>query len=118
MTPDPGGSLSRMTTDVRTSTVGDGDDQITYDVRGDLSTGTPLLMFGSPMEAAAFATLASYCTDRPVVTYDPRGAGRNPVGTEPITVDQHAEDLHRVIGALDAGPVDCFGTSGGGVNLL
>jgi len=107
-----------MTTDVRTCTVGDGDDQITYDVRGDLSTRTPLFMFGSPMEAAAFATLASYFTDRPVVTYDPRGAGRNPVGTEPITVEEHAEDLHRVIGALDAGPVDCFGTSGGGVNLL
>lgn len=107
-----------MTTDVRTFTVGYGDEQITYDVRGDLSTGTPLFMFGSPMDAAAFATLASYFADRPVVTYDPRGAGRNPVGTEPITVEQHAEDLHRVIGALEAGPVDCFGTSGGAVNLL
>jgi len=103
---------------ITTATVGDGDDLITYDVRGDLSSGTPLFLFGSPMEASYFAALAAFFTDRPVVTYDPRGAARNPVGTAPITVEQHADDLHRVISALAVGPVDCFGTSGGGVNLL
>ena len=41
-----------MTTDVQTFTVGEGDDLITYDVRGDLSSGRPLFMFGSPMEAS------------------------------------------------------------------
>ena len=46
-----------MTTDVRTSTVGEGDDLITYDVRGDLTAGRPLFVFGSPMEASWFATL-------------------------------------------------------------
>ena len=107
-----------MTTDVQTHTVGAGDDLITYDVRGDLAAGTPLFMFGSPMAADGFATLSTYFADRPVVTYDPRGTGRNPRGTSDLTPEQHAEDLHRVIGALGVGPVDCFGTSGGGVNLL
>ena len=38
-------------------------------------------MFASPMDAGGFGTLAGYFTDRPVVTYDPRGTGRNPTGT-------------------------------------
>ncbi len=46
-----------MTTDVQTFTVGEGDDLITYDVRGDLSSGRPLFVFGSPMEASYFGTL-------------------------------------------------------------
>ena len=47
-----------MTTDVQTLTVGEGDDLITYDVRGDLASGRPLFLFGSPMEASCFGTLA------------------------------------------------------------
>ena len=35
-----------------------------------------------------------------------------------MTPEQHGEDLHRVIEALGVGPVDAFGSSGGGVNLL
>jgi pimeloyl-ACP methyl ester carboxylesterase len=107
-----------MTTDVQTFTVGEGDDLITYDVRGDLSSGIPLFLFASPMEASYFGTLADLIPDRPVVTYDPRGTARNPTGTEDIPPQQHAEDLHRVIEALGVGPVDCMGTSGGAVNLL
>jgi len=106
-----------MTT-VQTFTVGEGDDLITYDVRGELSSGQPLFLFGSPMEASYFATLAELVPDRPVVTYDPRGAARNPAGTDEIPPPQHAEDLHRVIEALGVGAVDCMGTSGGAVNLL
>ncbi|HEU4542632.1 MAG TPA: alpha/beta hydrolase [Jiangellaceae bacterium] len=34
------------------------------------------------------------------------------------TPDQHADDLHRLISALDAGPVDIFASSGGAVNAL
>jgi pimeloyl-ACP methyl ester carboxylesterase len=120
MSPAGGASLTGMT-ETRTATtytVGAGDDLITYDVRGDRSTGTPLFMFASPMDASGFGSLASHFTDRPVVTYDPRGAGRNPTGTAPITPEQHADDLHRVIAALGVGPVDAFGSSGGGVNLL
>jgi pimeloyl-ACP methyl ester carboxylesterase len=32
--------------------------------------------------------------------------------------DEHADDLHRLIAALDAGPVDIFASSGGAVNAL
>ncbi|SEQ83625.1 alpha/beta fold hydrolase [Microlunatus flavus] len=105
-----------------TRTVGEGEDLITYDVRGDLADATParpvLVMFGSPMDAGGFGPLAARFTDRPVVTYDPRGTGRNPKGTTPVTPEQHAEDLHRVITALEAGPVDLMGSSGGAVNAL
>jgi len=107
-----------MTTDVQTATVGDGADLITYDVRGELSSGTPVFLFGSPMDASGFGSLAAHFTDRAVVTYDPRGTGRNPKGTDDLTPEQHAGDLHRVIEALGVGPVDAFGTSGGAVNLL
>jgi pimeloyl-ACP methyl ester carboxylesterase len=90
---------------------------IYYDVRG---SGPVLLMIASPMDATGFGTLAGYFPDRTVVTYDPRGAGRsalaNPTGTS--TPDDHADDLHRVITALDAGPVDVFASSGGAVNSL
>jgi pimeloyl-ACP methyl ester carboxylesterase len=102
--------------------VGEGDDAITYDVHGDLTDATPdrpvLFMFASPMDAAAFGPMASFFTDRPVVTYDPRGTGRNPTGTSDVTPEQHAEDLHRVITVLGVGPVDMFGSSGGAVNAL
>jgi pimeloyl-ACP methyl ester carboxylesterase len=107
---------------VQTHVVGAGDEAITYDVHGDLAGATPdrpvLLMFGSPMDAMGFGTLASHFTDRPVVTYDPRGTGRNPTGTSDVPPEQHADDLHRVIEALGAGPVDAFGSSGGAVNVL
>jgi pimeloyl-ACP methyl ester carboxylesterase len=101
-----------------TGTVGDDDDLITYDVRGDLSSGRPLFMFASPMGAAGFVSLAGHFEDRPVVTYDPRGAERNPRGTSDVTPEQHAGDLHRVIEALGVGPVDVFASSGGAVNVL
>ncbi|MGO4680349.1 alpha/beta fold hydrolase [Microbacterium sp. 2MCAF23] len=107
---------------VVTRTVGEGDDAITYDIHGDLATATverpALFLFGAPMDATGFQILASHFGDRPVITYDPRGAGRNPVGTADIAVQRHADDLHRVIAALSVGPVDAFGSSGGGVNLL
>src|SRR5918993_2485175 len=87
-----------------TRTVGEGNDTITYDIHGDLADATPdrpvLLMFATPMDAAAFGPMAALFTDRPVVTYDPRGAGRNPTGTSAITPERHADDLHRVISAL------------------
>jgi len=107
---------------VVTRTVGEGDDAITYDIHGDLATASverpALFLFGAPMDATGFQILASHFGDRPVITYDPRGAGRNPVGFADITVQRHADDLHRVIAALGVGPVDAFGSSGGGVNLL
>ena len=94
---------------------------LTYDVRrNDASTEPALLMIGSPMAAAGFGTLSQHFTDRTVVTYDPRGSERSERtdGAAQNTVDEHADDLHRLISALDAGPVDIFASSGGAVNAL
>jgi pimeloyl-ACP methyl ester carboxylesterase len=92
-----------------------------YDVRrNDASTQPVLLLIGSPMGAEGFGTLAGHFTDRTVVTYDPRGAGRSKRtdGAAETRVEEHADDLHRLIGALGAGPVDIFASSGGAVNAL
>jgi pimeloyl-ACP methyl ester carboxylesterase len=92
-----------------------------YDVRRNDSSGVPvLLLIGSPMGATGFGTLAGHFADRTVVTYDPRGAGRS-LRTDAAaesTPDEHADDLHRLISAVDAGPVDIFASSGGAVNAL
>lgn len=117
MSPIARASLSDMS-EMQTLTVGEGEDLITYDIHGDLNSGTPLFVFGSPMEATGFGTLVGLVDDRPLVTYDPRGTGRNPEGTTSVSPELHAEDLHRVIDAVGVGAVDCMGTSGGGVNLL
>jgi pimeloyl-ACP methyl ester carboxylesterase len=92
-----------------------------YDVRSsDSSTEPVLLLIGSPMGATGFGTLAGHFADRTVVTYDPRGAERSKRtdGACESTPDEHADDLHRLISALDAGPVDIFASSGGAVNAL
>jgi pimeloyl-ACP methyl ester carboxylesterase len=92
-----------------------------YDVRGnDASTQPVLLLIGSPMDATGFGTLAGHFTDRSVVTYDPRGAGRSKRtdGAFRSTTEEHADDLYRLILALGAGPVDIFASSGGAVNAL
>jgi pimeloyl-ACP methyl ester carboxylesterase len=94
---------------------------LSYDVRADdASTEPVLLIIGSPMGADGFTTLAGHFTDRAVVTYDPRGAGRSPRtdGALETTPDEHADDLHRLISALGTGPVDIFASSGGAVNAL
>src|SRR5256885_16871771 len=93
-----------------------------YDVRSPsgASTEPVLLIVGSPMGADGFTTLAGHFADRTVVTYDPRSAGRSKRtdGASQTTPDEHAHDLHRLISALDAGPVDIFASSGGAVNAL
>ena len=95
-----------------------------YDVRrgdaGDGGAEPPLLLVGSPMEAAAFGALAGQFTDRTVVTYDPRGAGRSKRtdGALETTTEEQADDLRRLVAAVGGGPVDIFGSSGGAVNAL
>jgi pimeloyl-ACP methyl ester carboxylesterase len=92
-----------------------------YDVRANADSTQPvLLIIGSPMGASGFRALAERFADRTVVTYDPRGAERSKRtdGALETTVDEHADDLHRLISALDAGPVDIFASSGGAVNAL
>jgi pimeloyl-ACP methyl ester carboxylesterase len=94
---------------------------LNYDVRANGSSTEPvLLLIGSPMGASGFVTLAGHFADRTVVTYDPRGAERSQRtgGVSQTTPDEHADDLHRLISALDAGPVDIFASSGGAVNAL
>lgn len=94
---------------------------LTYDVRRNESSTLPvLLLIGSPMGAGGFVTLAGHFTDRTVVTYDPRGVERSKKAdpTTESTPDEHADDLHRLISALDAGPVEILASSGAAVNTL
>ena len=96
---------------------------VVYDVDGPLPTGDgrpPLFMIGQPMTADGFRALASFLPDRTVITYDPRGLGRSTrsdgrVDNVPAV---QAEDVHAVIGALGAGPVEMFASSGGAVTAL
>lgn len=96
---------------------------IVYDVHGPLPTAggrPPLFMIGQPMEATGFRALATHFPDRTVVTYDPRGIGRSirkdgSVDHEP---EVQAEDVHVVVEALGAGPVEMFASSGGAVTAL
>lgn len=105
----------------RTLDVGDAD--IVYDVEGSLPASDgqrPLLMIGQPMDASGFRALASYFPDRTVITYDPRGLGRSVRRDDRTdsTPAVQAEDLHALLGALGAGPVDLFASSGGAVTAL
>ncbi|MEV8515788.1 alpha/beta hydrolase [Dactylosporangium sp. NPDC051484] len=96
---------------------------LVYDVRGPLPPAgdrPALFMIGQPMTAEGFGTLATHFTDRTVVTYDPRGLGRSvrTDGRSDHTPQQQAADLHLLIEALGAGPVDVFASSGGAVTAL
>src|SRR6266513_1333008 len=96
---------------------------IVYDVHGPLPAADgrpPLFMIAQPMDASGFSTLASYFSDRTVITYDPRGLGRSTrkdgrVDNAPTV---QADDVHAVIEALGAGPVEMFASSGGAVTAL
>jgi pimeloyl-ACP methyl ester carboxylesterase len=94
---------------------------LTYDVRpGGAPSEPPLFLIGFPMAAAGFGSLASHFADRTVVTYDPRGSERSTKAdpASPSSPEQHADDLHRIIAELGAGPIDLFASSGGAVNAL
>ncbi len=108
-------------TEPRTHTLGVPGAVLAYDVRSNVSSTAPvLLMIGSPMGAAGFGTLAGHFTDRTVITYDPRGVerSRRTDDAAECTPEEHGDDLHRLITALGAGPVDIFASSGGAVNAL
>jgi pimeloyl-ACP methyl ester carboxylesterase len=100
-----------------------GEADIAYDVHGPLPTADgrpPLFMIGQPMTAGGFSTLASHFPDRTVVTYDPRGLGRSTRrdGRDDHSPTVQATDVHAVIEALGAGPVEMFASSGGAVTAL
>src|SRR5437868_14048573 len=77
-------------------------------------------MIGQHMDASGFSTLASHFPDRTVVTSDPRGLGRSirKDGRVDHSPTVQANDVHAVIEALGAGPVEMFGSSGGAVTAL
>jgi pimeloyl-ACP methyl ester carboxylesterase len=113
--------MTTATTEPTTQTLEAPGATLTYDIRRNgTSTEPALMLIGSPMGAAGFATLAGLFSDRTVITYDPRGSERsikaNP--DSPTTPDEHGDDVHRIIQALGAGPVDLFASSGGAVNAL
>jgi len=91
---------------------------VTYDVWTPQAPSDlpPLVAMGSPMAASGFEQLVGLLDDRVVVTYDPRGTERSTLAPDgEVSVDLHADDLHRVVAELGIGPVDVFGSSGGGV---
>jgi pimeloyl-ACP methyl ester carboxylesterase len=77
-------------------------------------------MIGQPMTASGFGTLASHFRDRTVITYDPRGLGRSTRrdGRVDHVPTVQANDVHSLIQALGAGPVEMFASSGGAVTAL
>jgi len=108
---------------MNTQTLNTAGAEITYDVDGPLPTTDgrpPLFMIGQPMDASGFRTLASFFSDRTVVTYDPRGLGRSTRTDGRVDHDPtvQAGDVHAVIEALGAGPVEMFASSGGAVTAL
>ncbi|MBN9099195.1 MULTISPECIES: alpha/beta hydrolase [unclassified Pseudonocardia] len=96
---------------------------LAYDVHGPLPTADgrpPLFMIGQPMDASGFTALTSQLPDRTVITYDPRGIGRSTRkdGRVDAVPEVQAGDVHAVIEALGAGPVEMFASSGGAVTAL
>ena len=98
------------------------DVELVYDVHGPnppADGGRLLFMIGQPMCADGFADLAVQFPDRTVVTYDPRGLGRSTVrhdGRFDQRPEDQAADLHALKQHLAGdGPVEVFGSSGGGV---
>jgi pimeloyl-ACP methyl ester carboxylesterase len=96
---------------------------LVYDVHGPLPAAggrPPIVMIGQPMDATGFRTLASHLPDRTVVAYDPRGIGRSTRkdGRNDHAPDVQAGDVHALIEALGAGPVEMFASSGGAVTAL
>jgi len=98
-----------------------GDAVLTYDVHEPATRDDrpPLVMIGAPMTAAGFDALATYFTDRTVITYDPRGLGRSTRsdGSAAQTPAVSAADLHSLLASL-GGPLEMFASSGGAVNAL
>lgn len=90
-----------------------------YEVRG--SGGPLLLVIGSPMASADFASLAdALAGDHTVVTYDPRGHANSTIDNpdEDSTPESRADDIDAILDDLGAESADVFGSSGGAVTGL
>jgi len=89
-----------------------------YEVQG---SGPVLMLIGHPMGASGFAAIAPLLAeDYTVVTYDPRGFGRSTIDDrdQDAEPDLLADDVRRVLEAVDNGPAHLFGSSGGAVTGL
>ena len=89
-----------------------------YEIRG---SGPLLLVVGSPMASADFASLAdALAGDRTVVTYDPRGHANSTIDDpeEESTPERRADDIVAILDDLGAESADVFGSSGGAVTGL
>jgi pimeloyl-ACP methyl ester carboxylesterase len=89
-----------------------------YEVRGQ---GPLVLIVGAPMDATYFAPLADLLAgDHTVLTTDPRGINRSRVDDpdQDATAELRADDLSRLLAAMEAGPAAALGSSGGAVTVL
>src|SRR3954451_1445380 len=89
-----------------------------YEVRG---AGPLVLVIGSPMASADFASLAdALAGDHTVVTYDPRGHANSTIDNpeEESTPESRADDIAAILDDLGAESADVFGSSGGAVTGL
>jgi pimeloyl-ACP methyl ester carboxylesterase len=89
-----------------------------YEVRG---AGPLVLVIGSPMASADFASLAdALARDHTVVTYDPRGHANSTIDNpqEESTPESRADDIAAILDDLGAESADVFGSSGGAVTGL
>ena len=118
----PNGSLRAMSK--TTHVIEHAQADLVYDVHGPLPTADgrpPLLMIGQPMDASGFARARRAFPG-------PHGRHLRPARPGPqhphttAATDAHpreqADDLHALIEALGAGPVDMFASSGGAVTAL
>jgi pimeloyl-ACP methyl ester carboxylesterase len=89
-----------------------------YEVRG---AGPLVLVIGSPMASAEFASLADVLAgDHTVVTYDPRGHANSTIddSQEESKPESRADDVVAILDDLGAESADVFGSSGGAVTGL
>jgi len=87
-----------------------------YEMRG---SGPLLLMVhGGSGDAGGFDAVADFLAmNYTVVAYDRRGLSRSKLDDPKSeqTVDIQSDDAYRLLNALDAGPANVFGSSGGAV---
>ncbi len=101
-----------------TNTINSAGAHLHYEVRG---SGPVVLLVGSPMGAAPFASLAdALASDHTVITQDPRGISSSRLDDpdEETSVEQRADDVAAILDAQRVESADIFGSSGGAVTGL
>ncbi|WP_369211238.1 alpha/beta fold hydrolase [Streptomyces flavofungini] len=89
-----------------------------YEIHG---AGPLLVVVGLPMGCKGFSPLTKELTKYfTVVTFDPRGVLGSPLEDPGQAADpaEMADDVHRLLATLDAGPAYVFASSGGGITAL